>query len=128
MEQVAPVESASSRWRAKWLDVALSLLMVVALVVGSSRLWLWSVSAAFAAPLTVIALTAMLLLPGLALLRLTWPGALASSDRWPLAIGISCALPPILLLISEPLGLHWNSWLCWAYLAFSLLVLIWPMR
>lgn len=126
MESIA-VQLNRLRWPGTWPILLGGLLLVSAwLLLGGAQLVGWSVTTAGSAPLTLIAATAMLLLPGLALLRLLWPDSLPLMQRWPPAIGISCALPPILLLVSQPLGIHWNSGLCWGYLALSGLILIWP--
>ncbi|MFP4440845.1 MAG: DUF6541 family protein, partial [Chloroflexaceae bacterium] len=126
MEPIA-VQLNRLRWPGTWPILLGGLLLVSAwLLLGGAQLVGWSVTTAGSAPLTLIAATAMLLLPGLALLRLLWPDSLPLMQRWPPAIGISCALPPILLLVSQPLGIHWNSGLCWGYLALSGLILIWP--
>jgi len=126
MESIA-VQLNRLRWPGTWPILLGGLLLVSAwLLLGGAQLVGWSVTTAGSAPLTLLAATAMLLLPGLALLRLFWPDSLPLMQRWPLAIGISCALPPLLLLVSQSLGIRWNSGLCWGYLALSGLILIWP--
>ena len=56
--------------------------------------------------------------PGLLLLRLLWPRerALGYAERLALAIGASVALPPLLLLLFQQLGLPWGATATWAYL------------
>ncbi len=126
MEQVAQVEPGRTRWQVGWLVVTLILVCAGALFVGGGQIALWALSEAFAAPLTLIAALALLMLPGLALLRLLWPVALAPAERWPLALGVGGALPPLLFLASAPLGLRWGSALCWGFLALCALALAWP--
>ncbi|MBC8163213.1 MAG: hypothetical protein H7Z42_18550, partial [Roseiflexaceae bacterium] len=86
------------------------------------------VGALLGAPLVAISAAALLLLPGLALLRWLWPDPLALSERWPLAIGLSCAALPLLLLASSLVGLRWSGPLCWAWLAICALAAFWPAR
>ncbi|MFL5804299.1 MAG: DUF6541 family protein [Roseiflexaceae bacterium] len=111
-----------------WPPLLLAMVMLAAWLFGDGQPLLWASTAVFGALLIVIAMLAMFLLPGLALLRLLWPDTLASAERWPLAIGISCSLPPLLLLLGEPLGLRWNAWLCWGFLVLCAIVLVWPSR
>ena len=58
------------------------------------------------------ALVGLYLLPGLALLRLLWPRdrALVLPARLALALGLSVALPPLLLLLFHLIGLPWGGW------------------
>lgn len=73
-------------------------------------------------PLTIAALYT---LPGLALLALLWPASipLCRAERLCLAVGLSAALPPLLLLWSGVVGLRWGPWVAWAYLLASAAVL-----
>jgi hypothetical protein len=114
-------------WRNWWPAILLAFGVLAVGLLLDGRL-LWATANAPASLLTVIAALAMFWLPGLALLRLLWPETLAPAERWPLAIGISCALPPLLLLLSSLIGLRWNTALCWGYLALSALGLLWPRR
>ncbi len=111
-----------------WPPVLLAIVVLAIWLFDDVRLLLWAVPAPFVALLTSLAAVALLLLPGLALLRLLWPTALAQAERWPLALGLSCAIPPLLLLLGEPLALRWNTWLCWGFLAICAAVLAWPPR
>jgi hypothetical protein len=69
-------------------------------------------------------------LPGLALLRLLPLPELRLGPAATLifATAISIALPPLLLLLSQLVGLPWNTLTVVAYLILSLLVLLWPSR
>ncbi|HWQ12236.1 MAG TPA: hypothetical protein VNL77_05520, partial [Roseiflexaceae bacterium] len=71
-----------------------------------------------------LALLGLYTLPGLALLRLLWPRAapLAPAARLALAPAVSAALPPLLLLLAETLGLRWGAWTTWGYLLASLAI------
>ncbi len=111
-----------------WPPILLAIVVLAVWLFGDGQLLLWASTAAFGAPLTVGALLAMFLLPGLALLRLLWPSTLAPAERWPLAIGLSCAILPLVLLASEPLGLRWNAPLGWGFLALCALVVAWPSQ
>jgi hypothetical protein len=122
-----PATNPTRALRFDWRPLV--LLAVVLAAIGlfrDERPLIWAAMAPFVAPLTLLAVPAMFLLPGLALLRLLWPSDLAPAERWPLALGVSSALPPLLLLLSEPLGLRWNTWLCWGILVLSTAVLLWP--
>jgi hypothetical protein len=111
-----------------WLLVLLTIVALTAWLFDDIGFLLWAAPALFAAPLTALAAAALILLPGLALLRLIWPTDLVPAERWPLALGVSCALLPLLLLLGEPLALRWNAWLCWGFLAICMVVLAWPRR
>jgi hypothetical protein len=125
MEQLARAEPSRSRWRREWPAVGLAALLAVVLVLNY-RITLWALGDLLAAPLALLALPALLLLPGLALLRWLWPHPLRPIERWPLAIGIGAGLPPLLFLIGDPIGLRWNGLAAWAYLGLSALALAWP--
>jgi len=127
MEQIAQAERGRSRWRREWSVLGLAALMLVVLI-ANYRIGLWALADLVAGPLTFLAVPALLLLPGLALLRWLWPHPLHPAERWSLALGISAGLPPLLFLLSEPIGLRWNTWLCWAYLLLAALALCWPAR
>jgi hypothetical protein len=127
MERIAQAEPGRSRWHREWSVFGLAALMIVVLVVNY-RITRWALADLVTAPLTFIAIPALLLLPGLALLRWLWPHPLHPAERWSLALGISAGLPPLLFLLSQPIGLRWNTWLCWAYLLLATLALCWPAR
>jgi hypothetical protein len=125
LDKSAPVEARTLRL--DWWPLTLLAIVVLAIwLFGDGQQLLWASTAMFGAPLIVLALLAMFLLPGLALQRLLWPTTLAPAERWPLALGLSCALLPLLLLAGEPLGLRWNAPLGWGFLALCALVLAWP--
>src|SRR5215211_3411894 len=122
MERIAQAEPGRSRWRREWSVLGLAALMLVVLVVNYP-ITLWVFADLVAAPLTFLAVPVLLLLPGLALLRWLWPHRLHPAERWALALGIGAGLPPLLFLLSEPIGLRWNAWLCRAYLLLAALAL-----
>ena len=128
MEHVAPTTPRTSGQSWLRFDVALMLLCVVGVLVFGWPVIGWALLRPAAVPLTFVAATAMVLLPGLALLRWLWPAELAPAERWPLAVGLSFALPPVLLLVSMLVGLRWNSFLVWGYLALAAGALAWPRR
>jgi hypothetical protein len=127
MERIAQAEPGRSRWRREWSVLGLAALTIVVLVVNY-RISLWVLADLVAAPLTFLAVPALLLVPGLALLRWLWPHPLRPAERWSLALGISAGLPPLLFLLGEPIGVRWNTGLCWAYLLLAALGLWWPAR
>jgi hypothetical protein len=78
--------------------------------------------------IAILATVALLLLPGLALLRLLWPLPLPLDERVCMAIGLSCAIPPLLLLYAHLLGLPWGSVASFLTLASCGLIAFWPRR
>jgi hypothetical protein len=104
-----------------------ALLLAGALALGGGgALLAWGLAGLARWPLQVVALAWLYLLPGLALLRLLWPRAraLAPSARLALALGLSVALPPLLLLLFHLLGLPWGAVATWAYVLLSLIVVV----
>lgn len=102
-----------------------ALLLSGALALGGgSALLVWGLAGLARWPLRAAALAALYLAPGLALLRLLWPRArpLAPLARLSLALGLSVALPPLLLLAAQLVGLPWGGAATWAYLILSLCV------
>ncbi len=127
-----PEPTAFAKWHGRkfafWL--AGILLIAGALAVGSSGDVLsWGAQHLFSAPLILLALAALYLLPGLAVLRLLWTPARPCSLAivLALALGISVALPPLLLLLFQQLHLPWNGAVTWSYLLVSLLIAIVPI-
>jgi hypothetical protein len=111
-----------------WPPVLLAVVARAIWLFDDLRLLLWAMMAPLADPLTALAATALLLLPGLALLRLLWPAVLAPAERWSLALGVSCATLPLLVFLGHLLGWRWGSWSCWGFLALCAAVLVWPSR
>jgi hypothetical protein len=128
MEHVAPVEGGRLRRRIYWLDTVLALIVIGVLVVGSGDVLRWALNASFANLLLLVVAVGLFLLPGLALVRLFWSAPLPLVERLTLAVGVSVALPSILLLISDVIGLRWNAVTGWVYLGVSALVCAWPFR
>lgn len=128
MKQVAPIELDQAQGQPSWLPIVLAgaVFLSAAALSGGAIALLWAAGAALRAPLTLLAAGALFLLPGLALLRWLWPAPLTGAERLALATGLSCALPPFLLLLSEPLGFHWSGWIAWSVLALSAAALAWP--
>jgi hypothetical protein len=126
MEHVAPVEGGRLRRRIYWLDTVLALIVIGVLVVGSGDVLRWALNASFANLLLLVVAVGLFLLPGLALVRLFWPSPLPLVERLTLAVGVSVALPSVLLLISDVIGLRWNAVTGWVYLGVSALVCAWP--
>jgi hypothetical protein len=108
--------------------ISIKLLWATAVLVGTIPLWRWALPALPDAFTAVLAMGALLLLPGLMLLRLFWPASLAADMRWPLAIGLSCAALPLVLLVSDVIGLRWNGTQLWGMLALCGIVACLPQR
>ncbi|MCX7789251.1 MAG: hypothetical protein N2378_01300, partial [Chloroflexaceae bacterium] len=101
------------------------LLAPVAALVGAPGLLIWLPGVVIGAPLAILAALALSLLPGLALLQVLAPGRLAPAERFAAALGLSWAVPPLLLLLAEQLGLAWNAALCWLCLGACAAILLW---
>ncbi len=89
----------------------------------------WDILNAGPWSLQVVALASLYLLPGLALLRLLAPPTVSragSTVHLIYAMGISVALPPLLLLLSWPLPLPWTPLTTWGYVVVSAVVAFWP--
>jgi hypothetical protein len=91
---------------------------------GGGALLVWALAGFARGPLRIVALAGLYLAPGLALLRLLWPRdrALTVGARVALALGLSVALPPLLLLLFQQLRLPWGAGATWGYLLLSLAV------
>jgi hypothetical protein len=107
------------------------LLVGAALAVGGGvELVGWGVVGALRHAPRIALLVGLYFAPGLALLRLLWPVGwpLLPLGRLGLALGVSTALPPLLLLLFELLQFPWGAWATWLYLLVSLAVAIGPRR
>jgi hypothetical protein len=76
----------------------------------------------------IVPLLALYTLPGLALLRWLLPrdSTLHPTARLLLALSVSAALPPLLLLLLQQVGLPWGRLATWLYLLLALLLAAWP--
>jgi hypothetical protein len=113
------------RWRAPTVALIGALLLAGALALGGGGAFLmWSLIGLGRWPGRVAALAGLYLLPGLALLRLLWPRdrALVLPVRLAMALGLSVALPPLLLLLFHLIRLPWGAAATWVYLLLSLLI------
>lgn len=128
MDQVAAVEYRCAAARGRWLALLAVALALAALSVAAPGLPGWLAGALQAAPLAALAALALFTLPGLALLRLLHPTDLPVADRLVYAVGLSCAVPPLLLLSGGLAGLRWGPWSCWGFLALCTAVASWPPR
>ncbi|NTV62924.1 MAG: hypothetical protein HGA65_05225 [Oscillochloris sp.] len=106
--------------------VVLSLVAAVVLVGITRPIWFWALPALLTGILPALTCATLLLLPGLALIRLLWPAPLPLDQRLPLAVSLSCIVPPLLLLLSDQIGLRWNSLLAWLLLLICALLAFWP--
>lgn len=119
-----PPDRPAVCWR-NYLPVGLLLLIWLLFGAGGEVLG-WS-SSIVAHPGLVL-LAPLATAPGWALLRLLWPSDWRPVPvvAWGLAVGLSVALPPLLLLLSKPLQLPWNGPATWAYLLASIALVLWP--
>ena len=122
----------AARPRLKKVAVAAALLLLAlsALALGGGAgLVRWGLAGALSAPLMLVGGALLFLAPGLALLRLLWRAEpLPLAERLALALSLSVALPPLLLLLSHLVGLPWAPVTVWAYLLASLAALGWPLH
>lgn len=128
LEQVAPATGARQPAPPLLSLLAMGAVLVFALLLPTSRsLLLWGGAALSDVLLPTLLIGLLLTVPGLALLRLLAPAlAWAPLPRLALASAISVALPPLLLLLCEQIGMGWNSALVWLYLLLSAGVLLYP--
>jgi len=104
------------------------LLLAVALP-GPRPILLWGIASLPVALLPAVLIGGLYTLPGFALLRLLCPlPAWPVGSRLALASTISVALPPLLLLLTAPLGGLWQPLTLWLYLLFSAAVVFAPAR
>ncbi len=134
MTRTTSIRSPGSNWQQYILTgmiAVLGIAMLMALLVDSgSRLMSQGMTTPIPVSMMVPVLTALYVLPGLAMLRLLWPRThpLPRVARWVLASGISVALPPLLLLLCAYLRLPWNAGVTWGYLLLAALFTCWPAR
>src|SRR5215212_764558 len=127
LERVIQSVDTRLRWRAPTGALIGALLLAGALALGGgSALLVWGLLGLARWPLRVVGLAGLYLLPGLALLRLLWPRdrPLGLVARLALALGLSVALPPLLLLLFHIIRLPWGAGATWVYLLLSLLVVL----
>lgn len=110
------------------LTLGVVLAGIVALSLGSPATFLWAASTLAAAPFMPLQLLALWLLPGLALLRLLRVPVRPLAVRLSLALSLSIALPPLILLLSSFTPLEWNSLTLSGYLILCGAVACWPVR
>jgi hypothetical protein len=105
-------------------------------VFGSADMARWARAEVIEGTLLLLVAGALFMLPGLALLRVTWPALpLHWSERLSLAGGLSLALPPLLLQATHLLRFPWNSAATMIYVGVAVLALVllpvrrwWHMR
>lgn len=127
---VEPI-AARRRQRALLIPPVMIVAVLGALVAGGGReIVQWMVAGALSGLPILIALTALYVLPGLALLRILLPSA---SHMHPMAyigmaVGLSAALPPLVILNSSVIGVRWGAIHVWTYLLLCFLVVLWPTQ
>ncbi len=104
-------------------------LLLFAAVVGPASVLGWLGGSFGRLLLTALAIGALFILPGLAILRFLWVDAsLRPAERLALAVGLSIALPPLLLGAAYVVGLPWSRWTTCAYALAALLAVAWPAQ
>ena len=109
-------------------NILLVLVAFVVIFIVARPIWQWALPTFVAALFPAFACTALLLLPGLALLRILWDAPLTLDERLPLALSLSCVVPPLLLLAGAQVGLRWSGPLAWIALAVCALIAFWPRQ
>jgi hypothetical protein len=114
-------------WRRSSLEILAAILIALpAVVAGAGTSVLpWAVAAFAQHWWPALAIGALYTLPGFALLGLLWPREimLTPAARLALAMPVSAALPPVLLLLAETVGLPWGSVATWLLLIACLVFL-----
>ncbi len=115
------------RWRTLALVLSGGVLLLLALALaGGPSLVGWGAVMVGRWPLAIFAVAVLYLAPGLALLRLLWPHdrPLPLAAHLALSVGVSVALPPLLLLLFHTLSLPWNGAVTRGYVLVSVLVVL----
>ncbi len=120
------------RWREGVFLIPGCFLLAGALALGGgSDLLRWVWYELLHSLLPILALIALYLFPGLALLRLLWtqerPHYLPLAAYLTLATGLSVALAPLMLLLFHLLHLPWNRAVLWGYVLVSAGIAFCPM-
>jgi hypothetical protein len=105
-----------------WVAVA-SCLTLTPLLLMPSDVGMWLARWRPDWLLTTLIGVLLFFAPGYLLLLLLWPRSrlLDGVSRMALALSVSVALPPLLLLLTSTIGLPWNSSTTWIWLIFCLL-------
>lgn len=132
MTRIVAEPIATRRRQRAWIvpPVASAVVLGALIAGGGGEIVQWAVSGALSGLPILIALAALYVIPGLALLRILSPH---TSRTHPMAylgmaIGLSTALPPLVILISSVIGIRWGAIHVWIYLLLSCLVVLWPTR
>ncbi len=130
LEQAVPPVRSTMHLRGPALLLLAILLAAGGLLLGGGGdVLVWALGGLGRALPAALGLGALFLAPGLALLRLTpLPRALHPAATLGLAACLSLLLPPLLLLLSQPIGLRWGTEAVWLYLVASLALALWPGR
>jgi hypothetical protein len=107
-------------------NASFALVAMVVIVISASPLWLWVPATLVGNIGLALTCTALLCLPGLALIRTLWKSPLSIDERLPLALSLSCVIPPLILLASDIVSMRWNSTMAWAALAVCAVIAFWP--
>jgi hypothetical protein len=127
MEHVVAAEYQRRSPAARRIWLIGGFLFIVALLIGAPGLLSgWLPGALFGSVPLIGAALALYSLPGLALLRWFGPSDLPLAERAGLALSLSPAVPPLLLLFSAPVGVHWGALPAWGVLALCALLAVWP--
>ncbi|HEU4327285.1 MAG TPA: hypothetical protein VFS21_29375 [Roseiflexaceae bacterium] len=130
LEQAVPPVRSTTYLRGPALLLLAMLLAAGGLLLGGGGdVLVWALGGLGRALPAALVLGALFLAPGLALLRLLpLRRALHPAATLGLAACLSALLPPLLLLLSQLVGLRWGTGAVWLYLVASLALALWPGR
>ncbi len=129
MEKVVMRSAGGIGWRLeRWLPLAAALVWLVLLAFfGGADMLAWGLRSAPQGALLLLSSALLYVVPGLAVLRYTWPELDASwPEKLAVATGIGIALPPLLLQLAYLVGLPWNTWTTIGYVIAPFVVLAPP--
>ncbi len=123
----AVIVQATHRNQSPALWLALIWLAAALSIAAPGLLW-WVPQSLMATPLIMLSGLLLFIIPGLAVVRWLAPAPLLWFERLIYAAGLSWAVIPLLLLVSEAIGWRWNGPLAWAAMLLLSVVALWPDR
>jgi len=121
------IVSAKHRNLSPALWLATIWLAAVLSMAAPGLLW-WASQMIVVELLTALGGALLFIVPGLAVLRWLHPEPLPWFERAIYAAGLSWAVIPLLMLVSEPIGWRWNGTLAWFALVLLAALALWPAR
>ncbi|WP_298820156.1 DUF6541 family protein [Chloroflexus sp.] len=121
------IVSAKHRNLSPALWLATIWLAAVLSMAAPGLLW-WASQMIVVELLTALGGALLFIVPGLAVLRWLHPEPLPWFERLIYAAGLSWAVIPLLMLVSEPIGWRWNGTLAWFALVLLAALALWPAR